>query len=146
VSCHEPLSLDTIKIADQGSANKYAKNFDKAERIMLQRRSHQMPQQTKATRCPAGIVTVGGRLKLQICYHLLSGTKRFGELQRLIPQASRQMLTMHLRELEQMGLLQRQVYSQMPPKVEYSLTEQGWRREPMLRQCNAWGEQMDLAF
>ena len=57
-----------------------------------------MTQQKKATRCPAGIVTVGGRLKLQICSHLLSGTKRFGELQRLIPEASRQMLTMHLRE------------------------------------------------
>ncbi len=57
-----------------------------------------MTQQKKATRCPAGIVTVGGRLKLQICSHLLSGTKRFGQLQRLIPEASRQMLTMHLLE------------------------------------------------
>ena len=83
---------------------------------------------------------------MQICYHLLSGTKRFGELQRLIPQASRQMLTMHLRELEQMGVLHRQVYKQMPPKVEYSLTEKGWSSEPMLRQINAWGEQMGLAF
>ena len=105
-----------------------------------------MTQYKKATRCPAGIVTVGGRLKLQICYHLLSGTKRFGELQRLMPQASRQMLTVHLRELEQMGILHRQAYSQMPPKVEYSLTEQGWRSEPVLRQVNAWGEQMGLAF
>ena len=105
-----------------------------------------MTQQKKSTKCPAGIVSVGGRLKLQIGYHLLSGTKRFGELQRLIPEASRQMLTMHLRELEQMGMLHRQVYEQMPPKVEYSLTEQGWRSEPMLRQLNAWGEQMGLAF
>ncbi len=105
-----------------------------------------MTQQKKSTKCPAGIVSVGGRLKLQIGYHLLSGTKRFGELQRLIPEASRQMLTMHLRELEQMGVLHRQVYAQMPPKVEYSLTEQGWRSEPMLRQLNAWGEQMGLAF
>ena len=63
-----------------------------------------MTQQKKSTKCPAGIVSVGGRLKLQIGYHLLSGTKRFGELQRLIPEASRQMLTMHLRELEQMGV------------------------------------------
>lgn len=105
-----------------------------------------MTQQKKATRCPAGIVTVGGRLKLQIWYHLLSGTKRFGELQRLIPEASRQMLTMHLRELEQMGILHRQVYVQMPPKVEYSLTEKGWRGEPVLRRFNAWGEQMGVAF
>lgn len=102
--------------------------------------------QQKATRCPAGIFSVGGRLKLRIGYHLLSGTKRFGELQRLIPDASRQMLTIQLRELEQMGILHRQIYAQMPPKVEYSLTEQGWSAEPILRQFNAWGEQMCLAF
>jgi DNA-binding HxlR family transcriptional regulator len=105
-----------------------------------------MTQQKKATRCPAGIITVGGRLKLQISYHLLSGTKRFGELQRLIPEASRQMLTMQLRELEKMGMLHRQAYAQMPPKVEYSLTEQGWSSEPVLRQINAWGEQIGLGF
>jgi len=85
-------------------------------------------------------------LKLQICYHLLSGTKRFGELQRLIPEASRQMLTMQLRELEQAGVLHRQAYEQMPPKVEYSLTERGRSSETVLRQFNAWGEQIGLAF
>ncbi len=105
-----------------------------------------MTQPKAAIRCPAGIVSVGGRIKLQICFHLLSGTKRFGELQRLIPQASRQMLTLQLRELEQLGLLHRQVYAQVPPKVEYSLTEQARSAEPMLRQFNAWGEQMGLAF
>ncbi len=105
-----------------------------------------MIQQKKATRCPAGVITVGGRLKLQIGYHLLSGTKRFGELQRLIPEASRQMLTLQLRELEQMGMLHRQAYAQVPPKVEYSLTDLGWRSEPMLRQVIAWGEQMGLTF
>jgi DNA-binding HxlR family transcriptional regulator len=105
-----------------------------------------MTIQKKLIRCPAGIVSVGGRLKLQICYHLLSGPRRFGELQRLIPEASRQMLTIHLRELEQAGFLHRQVYAQMPPKVEYSLTEQGRKSEPMLRQFNVWGEQMGLAF
>ena len=105
-----------------------------------------MTQQMNTTKCPLGIMTVGGRLKLQISYHLLSGTKRFGELQRLFPEASRQMLTLQLRELEQMGLLHRQAYAQMPPKVEYSLTEQGWSFEPMLRQFNAWGEQMGIGF
>lgn len=105
-----------------------------------------MTQQTKATRCPAGIFSVGGRLKLQIWYHLLSGTKRFGELQRLIPGASRQMLTMQLRDLEQMGIIQRQAYAQMPPKVEYSLTELGRGSELVLRQLNAWGEQVGLGF
>jgi DNA-binding HxlR family transcriptional regulator len=105
-----------------------------------------MIQQKKATRCPAGIVSVGGRLKMQIWYHLLSGTKRFGELQRLIPEASRQMLTMQLRDLEQIGVLHRQVYAQMPPKVEYSLTELGRSAEPMLRQFNMWGELIGIGF
>jgi DNA-binding HxlR family transcriptional regulator len=100
----------------------------------------------KATRCPAGIVSAGGRLKLRISYHLLGGTKRFGELQRLIPDASRQMLTMQLRELEETGFLHREVYVQAPPKVEYSLTASGRRAEQALRQFNAWGEQMGLAF
>ena len=108
--------------------------------------TQQMTQQKKATRCPAGIVTVGGRLKLQIWYHLFDGTRRFGELQRLIPDASRQMLTLQLRELEQMGVLHRQAYEQMPPKVEYSLTELGRSFEPTIRQFNAFGEQMGLAF
>src|SRR2546427_10502503 len=97
-----------------------------------------MTQQKKSTRCPLGVMTVGGRWKLQIGYHLLSGPKRFGELQRLIPQASRQMLTIQLRELERMGLLHRQDYAQVPPKVEYSLTELGYSFEPALLQMSAW--------
>jgi DNA-binding HxlR family transcriptional regulator len=71
---------------------------------------------------------------------LLSGTKRFGEVQRLLPEVSRQMLTIQLRELEQIGLLRRQVYVQVPPKVEYSLTEVGWSLEPLLRQTETWGK------
>lgn len=105
-----------------------------------------MTQQTKTTKCPAGIFSVGGRLKLRIGYHLLSGTRRFGELQRLLPDTSRQMLTIHLRDLEQLGLIYRKEYAQVPPKVEYSLTELGWSLEPMLRQFNAWGELMGLTF
>lgn len=106
----------------------------------------QLTQQQKATRCPAGIFSVGGRLKLRIAYQLLSGPKRFGELQRLIPEASRQMLTLQLRDLEQLGMLHREVYAQVPPKVEYSLTELGRSSEPALRQLNAWGVQMGLGF
>jgi DNA-binding HxlR family transcriptional regulator len=92
------------------------------------------------------MITVGGRLKLQIWYHLFSGTRRFGELQRLIPEASRQMLTLQLRDLEQMGMLHRQAYAQVPPKVEYSLTELGRGFEPAIRQLNAFGEQIGIGF
>ena len=109
-------------------------------------RTHQGTNQKNAMKCPAGIISVGGRLKLQVWYHLLSGTKRFGELQRLVPWASRQMLTMQLRDLERLGVLQRQVYEQMPPKVEYTLTEHGRSAEPMLRQLNTWAEQAGIGF
>lgn len=65
---------------------------------------------------------LSGKWKAGILFHLLPGTRRFGELQRLMPEATRQMLTAHLRELEQDGLIHRQVYAEVPPKVEYSLT------------------------
>jgi DNA-binding HxlR family transcriptional regulator len=109
-----------------------------------------MPRQKKFTICPAGMVGVGGKWKFWICCHLLDGTKRFGELRRLLPQASRQMLTIQLRELEQVGVLHRQVYVQVPPKVEYSLTELAREVEPMFRQVYAWSkwycDQIGLEF
>jgi DNA-binding HxlR family transcriptional regulator len=98
-----------------------------------------MTRVKKTTVCPLGGVGVGGKWKFWIMYHLLSGTRRFGELQRLLPEVSRQMLTIQLRELEQMGVLHRQTSVQGSPKVEYRLSELGQRSEPMLRQMYAWG-------
>lgn len=101
-----------------------------------------MKEQQKATACPVEVTLsiVGGKWKLQIVYCLLSGTRRFGELRRLIPGATQQMLTLQLRELEQAGVLQRQVYAQVPPKVEYSLTALGRSLEPIVHQIHTWGE------
>jgi len=101
-----------------------------------------MKQQQKAPVCPVEVTLsiVGGKWKLQIVYCLLSGTKRFGQLRRLIPGATQQMLTLQLRELEQAGIIHRQVYAQVPPKVEYSLTESGRSLEPIVQQTHAWGE------
>src|SRR5215469_14148703 len=93
---------------------------------------------------------LGGRWKFWIWYHLFGGPKRFSELQQLLPQANRQTLSVQLRELEQMGVLHRKAYEQMPPKVEYALTEWGQRSESMLRQMYAWGrwccEQIGVAY
>src|SRR5581483_7529859 len=114
--------------------------------VVPEDRAKPVAQQKKAMKCPAGIVSVGGRVKLQVWYHLLSGTKRFGELQRLVPWASRQMLTMQLRDLERLGILQRQVYEQMPPKVEYTLTELGRESEPVLRHLNTLAQQAGIGF
>jgi DNA-binding HxlR family transcriptional regulator len=99
-----------------------------------------MPRLKKTVVCPLGGAGVSGKWKFWIWYHLLSGTKRFGQLQRLIPQASRQMLTIQLRELEQVGAVQRRTYMQIPPKVEYSLTELAREAEPMFRQFYGWGK------
>lgn len=98
-----------------------------------------MTRPKKSTLCPLGGVGVSGKQMFWIWYHLLSGTRRFGEIQRLLPDASRQMLTIQLRELEQIGVLHRQVYVQNLPKVEYSLTELAQQSEPMLREFFAWG-------
>ena len=101
-----------------------------------------MKLQHKATLCPVDVTLsiIGGKWKLLIVFFLLSGTKRFGELRRLIPGATHQMLTLQLRELEQAGVLHRQVYAQTPPKVEYSLTELGRSLEPVLVQVARWGQ------
>src|SRR5437588_8984777 len=92
--------------------------------------------------CPVEVTLsiVGGKWKPIIVWYLLSGTKRFGQLRRLIPGATQQMLTLQLRELEQAGIIRRQVYAQVPPKVEYSLTESGRSLEPIVHQIHAWGE------
>jgi len=101
-----------------------------------------MKQQQQEVQCPVAVAlsVIGGKWKLQIVYCLLSGTRRFGELRRLIPDATQQMLTTQLRELEQAGVLHREVYAQVPPKVEYSLTELGRSLEPIVVQIYTWGE------
>ena len=80
----------------------------------------------------AALDVIGGKWKGVILFHLLGGTQRFGELQRLIPNVTRRMLTLSLRELESVGLVHREVYKQVPPKVEYSLTPYGRTLEPII--------------
>ena len=84
--------------------------------------------------CPvdATLEMIGGKYKALILWHLLEGTRRFGELRKLIPQATPKMLTQQLRELEESGLLTRTVYPVVPPKVEYALTELGRSIRPIL--------------
>jgi DNA-binding HxlR family transcriptional regulator len=111
-----------------------------------------MAEQKQMTPHPVEVTLsiIGGKWKPLIVFYLLGGTKRFSELRRLLPQATQQMLTMQLRELEQASILHREVYAQVPPKVEYSLTELGRSIEPVLRQMCTWGEwyseQMGLEF
>jgi DNA-binding HxlR family transcriptional regulator len=90
--------------------------------------------------CPveAAIEVIGGKWKGVILYHL-SDTKRFNELRKLIPSVTQRMLTKQLRELERDGVVLRTVYAQVPPKVEYSLTQFGETLRPILRELETWG-------
>jgi DNA-binding HxlR family transcriptional regulator len=83
---------------------------------------------------------IAGKWKLTILWQLSQGTKRFNELQRLLPEISQGILTQHLRELESDGLVHREIYKEVPPKVEYSLTEIGQSFIPILQVMCDWGK------
>jgi len=82
---------------------------------------------------------IGGKYKALILWHLVDGTRRFGELKRLIPQTTQKMLTQQLRELEADNLITRTVYPVVPPKVEYSLSDLGRSLKPILDAMRNWG-------
>ncbi len=92
--------------------------------------------------CPveAALNIIGGKWKAVILFQLSQGTKRFNELRRALPNVTQRMLTNQLRELERDGMVARKVYAQVPPKVEYSLTELGRSLEPVLFKLWDWGE------
>jgi DNA-binding HxlR family transcriptional regulator len=92
--------------------------------------------------CPAEatIGVIGGRWKVPIVWHLFSGTKRFSELRRAMPNVTQKMLTQQLRELEEDGVVGRKVYPQVPPKVEYSLTERGRSLKPVVQSMCRWAK------
>ena len=87
---------------------------------------------------------MGGKGKGMILYHLISGIKRFNELKRLLIFITPRMLTKQLRELEIAGLVHRKVYAEVPPKVEYSLTDAGQSLVPILLMLKSWGEEHAL--
>lgn len=87
----------------------------------------------------AALDVIGNKWKGVILYHLLDGTKRFNELRRLIPSITPRMLTLQLRELEEDRIILRKVYPEVPPKVEYSLTELGQSLESILLSLREWG-------
>jgi DNA-binding HxlR family transcriptional regulator len=96
----------------------------------------------KATECPAEytLAIIGGRWKIPLIYHLLSGAKRFSELSRALSGVTQKMLTQQLRELERDGVVDRRIYAQVPPKVEYSLTPLGRSLQPVVDAMGQWGE------
>ena len=92
--------------------------------------------------CPVEttLTLIGDKWKVLILRDLLTGTKRFGELKKSIGNVSQKVLTAQLRDMEDSGLIDRKVYAEVPPKVEYSLTELGHSLEPILDAMKNWGE------
>src|SRR4051812_42553790 len=92
--------------------------------------------------CPveATLDLIGGKWKGVILYHLLGDRVRFGQLRRIVPDITQRVLTKQLRELEASGIVHREVYPQVPPKVEYSVTPLGQSLAPIIRAMRVWGE------
>ena len=92
--------------------------------------------------CPVGTTldVIGGKWKALILYHLHGQTRRFNELHRRMPTVTQRMLTLQLRELEADGIVCRTVYPQVPPKVEYCLSDFGRTLLPVIAAMHNWGE------
>ena len=92
--------------------------------------------------CPVEttLMLIGDKWKVLILRDLLPGTKRFGELKKSIGSVSQKVLTAQLRDMEEKGLVNRKVYAEVPPRVEYSLTELGKSLKPILDAMWDWGE------
>ena len=92
--------------------------------------------------CPVEttLMLIGSKWKVLILRDLMPGTKRFGELRRSIGHVTQKVLTAQLRDMEACGLVDRRVYAEVPPRVEYSLTELGRSLRPILDAMWAWGE------
>ncbi len=95
--------------------------------------------------CPAcpvetTLMMIGDKWKVLILRDLMHGTRRFGELKKSIGTVSQKVLTAQLRDMEEKKLLVRKVYAEVPPRVEYTLTETGYSLKPILDAMSAWGE------
>lgn len=104
------------------------------------------PMEVKATDCPVTFCLdkIGGKWKPIIIFLVRNGVNRFGMMQRAIEGVSKQMLTKQLRELEADGILARTIYAEIPPRVEYSITDYGQTLMPIVDAMSLWGrEQMN---
>lgn len=109
----------------------------------IRERSIRMQTAKELPACPVEttLMLIGDKWKVLILRDLMNGTKRFGELKKSIGGVSQKVLTAQLRDMEENGLITRQVYAEVPPRVEYSLTELGRSLKPILDALQNWGEE-----
>ena len=101
-----------------------------------------MQESNELPACPVEttLMLIGDKWKVLILRDLMPGTKRFGELKKSIGHVSQKVLTAQLRDMESKGLVNRKVYAEVPPKVEYSLTDLGKSHKPVMDAMWSWGE------
>lgn len=101
-----------------------------------------MQQGKELPACPVEttLMLIGNKWKVLILRDLMLGTRRFGELKKSIGSVSQKVLTAQLRDMEDKGLVSRKVYAEVPPRVEYSLTDLGRSLSPILEAMQTWGE------
>ena len=102
-----------------------------------------MQQAKELPACPVEttLMLIGDKWKVLIIRDLMTGTKRFNELMRSVSGITQKVLTSHLRAMEKDGLVTRTVYPEVPPKVEYTLTETGYSLKPILDSMYTWGNE-----
>ena len=99
-----------------------------------------MKQELPACPVETTLTLISDKWKVLILRDLLPGTKRFGELKKSLGHVSQKVLTSQLRQMEENGLLTRTVYPEVPPRVEYSLTDLGYSLKPILDAMSTWGQ------
>ncbi|MDE5619570.1 MAG: helix-turn-helix transcriptional regulator [Ruminococcus sp.] len=102
-----------------------------------------MLNKTELPACPVEttLTLIGNKWKVLIIRDLLNGTKRFGELKKSVTGISQKVLTANLRDMEENGLLTRKVFPEVPPRVEYTLSELGYSMTPVLNAMEQWGKE-----
>ena len=102
-----------------------------------------MQEKRELPACPVEttLMLIGDKWEVLILRDLMPGTKRFGELKKSVGNVSQKVLTAQLRDMEENGLVNRQVYAEVPPRVEYSLTDLGRSLKPILDAMWTWGEE-----
>ena len=101
-----------------------------------------MEEKNPLPACPVEttLTLISDRWKVLILRDLMAGTRRFGELKKSIGRVTQKVLTANLRDMEEKGLLTRKVYAEVPPRVEYTLTDLGYSLKPILDAMQTWGE------
>jgi len=105
--------------------------------------THHIEVDTLLNECPVAfaVTIIGGKWKPVLLFHLMLASRRYSELKRLVSNVSDRMLTRSLRELERDGLVHREVFAEVPARVEYSLTPDGKTLYPILVEMSKWGTQ-----